>query len=440
MNRDWKNRYNFLTQGNKPAEAVECVLNALQDASNDNERFEILLQLATHYRVIGKNRIAIVFLRECMQFSLNFSQKCEFMNEISIVCFYAGDKEAAEYATQFCILQNGVPSFHRQQALSNQYYYLKPLSACKNSRREQLTIPTDFPFISSSACLGYHPDHSNKIVGIVRGVNYSFDDQFRYTVRDVRGHLVTQNYWCELDSETRQLQTCYSLPVIDNNSIPPIIRESTVHGFEDIRMCVIGDKLYALAIDWERCRNGNASILLCHLTQNESRKQYEITRAIPILYEDHLMQKNWTMFSKDNQLFVIYSHHPLVILQIDTESGEYTVVTNRPSVKYNLDQCRGSANPIRTPQDDGWWVLVHEVVQKDTRKYFHRFIHYNDSFEVVRVSKPFYFHHLFVEFSLSVFLNAGKDFITIVYSTKDNTTELLSVPCIEIDWLNPDKL
>lgn len=409
------------------SENVESLLHSLQDTNS--KRVETLRRLAHHFRSEAKNHVAMIFLREAFRICTTREDLHALMDELSIIGFYANERRAAKWANQFCILMPHIPPPTRRQALHNEHFYLDALCVDRRSH-QKLTVQMDEPYVPSNSCL-LHDTASDRVVGIVRGVNYSINDHFRYSIRDPEGHLRSTNYWCEIEPDGTVVN---SYPIrFQSEAVIRRLRSIHIHGLEDIRICFVGNQLYALAIDWEHCRHPNASMLLCHLNKDE-HDQYVITKAVPILYQDHLMQKNWVLFTRDQQLFAVYSHHPLVVLHIDPENGAHRVVTEKFHPTYVLDQLRGSANPIRNRTDDGWLVLTHEVIDLDTRKYVHRFVEYDEPFEqVTRISEPFFFCHLFIEFSLSMFRRANS--LTIVFSTRDNSLEWLHVNEDELPWL-----
>lgn len=132
----------------------------------------------------------------------------------------------------------------------------------------------------------------------------------------------------------------------------------------------------------------------------------------------------------------IYSHHPLTIVEIDKKTGHTWVILQRDS-GYDLSSIRGSSSPIQL-LDGSWLMIVHEVLFRDTRKYIHRFIWYNEDWSLKHVSLPFYFNELFVEFSLSIVFNDKDQMITVFYSTKDNSTEMITVPIKNVKWIPTD--
>ena len=75
-------------------------------------------------------------------------------------------------------------------------------------------------------------------------------------------------------------------------------------------------------------------------------------------------EKNWLPFVKNNELYAIYGYDPLIILKINRETGDCETVLNEEP-DHDFSKFRGSAAPIAF--DDGYLILVHEVVMKDQR-------------------------------------------------------------------------
>lgn len=83
-------------------------------------------------------------------------------------------------------------------------------------------------------------------------------------------------------------------------------------------------------------------------------------------------------------------------------------------------------------------MIVHEVVQKDTRKYYHRILKYSMNWDLVEISVPFFMKKFFVEFTLSCMIDEEKQEFIIPYSTRDNTTEILYINLQKILWIPHD--
>jgi glycosyltransferase involved in cell wall biosynthesis len=401
------------------------------------ERSETLYKICNYYRTKGKNHSSLLFLKKgisipypkhCSLFIEYHTYDYKFIEELSIIAYYVNRKNQGLVACQHLILDKKSSDYLRSSVLKNSFYYINKLLENKRTHKK-LILPTESPYISSSACF---VKDSKGFKGIVRSVNYSLDDKFVYSFRDDHNIVRTRNYWIEFNDG---IEVFYEIKDTTNK-----VRESHIKGLEDMRICFIGEKLYGLAVDWEHCKNNHPSILLTHFSRDEDHK-YVIDRAIPITYHDDICQKNWVLFNDNNKLYAVYSHHPLTILEIDPNTGDYKVIIEKYS-NYNLKDIRGSAIPVYIPSEtdlhpNGCWLfLIHEVMHRDTRKYFHRFLRYSHNWELLDISEPFYFNNFYVEFSLSIMFD--KNQIMIPYSTRDNTTELITVDYNDIPWLPRD--
>ena len=63
----------------------------------------------------------------------------------------------------------------------------------------------------------------------------------------------------------------------------------------------------------------------------------------------------------------------------------------------------------------------------------------DSEFNLLKMSEPFYFEHLFIEFSLSIMYNPLSNQLTIPYSYKDGQSFICTLPFDNIPWL-PDNI
>lgn len=403
-----------------------------------SQRSETLYKICNYYRNKGKNEASLIYIKsglgipypkDLVLFIEYSIYNYKFLEELSIIGYYVNRKKEGLLACQYILLNTNydIPENVRELAFSNNYFYINPIKSIGNVN---LNIETREPYISSSPCLIYDEKES-KYKGIVRAVNYSITNNFEYRIRHQNNTVCTINYWTEFDKNFNKIYQ-YEIETKTEK-----IRNSHINGFEDIRICMLDDKLYGLSIDWEHCQYHHPSILLTHFNLIEGK--YVINKVFPIKYKNNICQKNWTLFTENSKMYVLYSHHPLTILEINPEDGDYKVIKEEYS-NYNLKDIRGSANPIKIGNE--WLVLVHEVVHKNTRKYYHRFLKYSSDWNLIDISEPFYFKDFFVEFSLSIshlFIEKyNKSIINIFYSSRDNTSNVLSVDYSLINWLPRD--
>ena len=398
-------------------------------------RSETIYKICNYYREKGKNHLSLLYLKKGIEIPypkdlvlfLEYPiYEYKFLKELAIIGYYVDKKKEALIACQYLLLNKDIPNETRDETFSNNFFYIESLTNQPGFKSHNvLNVTPKKNFIQSNSCL---TNSKKGYKGVVRAVNYSINDRFEYNIRDDKGHVTTSNYWAEFDNNYN-IKMFYEIEYDINK-----VRESHIKGLEDIRICYMGDKLYGLSVDWEYGRNNHPSVSLLHFDFDEDRK-YIINNIIPITYNDNICQKNWTLYTENSKLYAIYSHHPLTILELNPENGEYIVIKEKYS-KYNLKDIRGSANPVKINNE--WLILVHEVVHKDTRKYYHRFLKYSEDWELLEVSIPFYFKNFFVEFSLSTIYNNETNDVMIVYSTRDNTTEIITYDYSKIEWIPHD--
>lgn len=411
-------------------------------------RVETLHRIIHHYRNTRNYHLAVLFLRtalkarypkDCILFIEHPIYEYKLIEELSIVAYYANLKREGAMACDYLkFLSNDVISSHaKNNTMINSFFYIHPIPS---SSHYNLIVPTRPPFISSGASL-FYSSSKNKVNGIVRAVNYSINDSFHYDIRDPNRTVRTENYWIEYDLKNNKIEDVYP---IENRSTTKKIREAHIKGFEDIRLCVHNNKLYGLAVDWEYGEKNHPSVVLLFFEKDE-KERYFIRNVRHITYQNTKCQKNWTLLSKDSKLYAVYSHHPFTLLELsvleahekeEKEEKEYTIDKIQYNTNgYDLSEIRGSASPIFIEQKKEWLFLVHEVIFKDTRKYYHRFLRYDQDWNLIGVSEPFYFKNFYIEFSLSILYDDEKDMVMIPYSTRDNSTEMVCADYKNIKWL-----
>lgn len=400
-------------------------------------RSETLWRAINYYRNISsKNRLAWMYLKTAINIDypadyLLFIEHNVYnymiMNEISIISYHVNKKTSGIMACQYLILENSIPRDVKDGAFSNNYFYLSKIDWDKHSVLNFPEINKDV-WKSSSACLSQIGHKGYR--GVVRAVNYSISDSFQYSIRDPNNTVRTKNFWIHMKDNNKDVKSCYEIICT-----APTIRNSHIQGLEDLRITYLTkDKIVGLSIDWERGLSHTASVVINHFTLTKEGK-YIIDKCVATSYKANECQKNWAPFSENGKLYAIYSHHPLTILELNVDTGKETVIIEKYS-KYDLSKIRGSSIPVK--YNDEWYIVVHEVVQKDTRKYYHRILKYSKDWGLLEISLPFFFQTLFVEFTLSAIIDAAAEEMIIPFSTRDNTTETVSIKLKNIAWVPKD--
>jgi len=395
-------------------------------------RSETLYRIINYFRNKAKNNIALSYLKTALKIGYPKDQvlfiehrvyNYKLIEELSIIGFYTKEMHNGFISCDIIMLDknNEIPSNIKQQCSNNIFFYMKKLTS---NPVKTIEFKIDEPYINSSLSLlknkkGYH--------GVVRAVNYSITKDFVYVIRDPNNHVRTKNYWIMMtDKDVKKYE-------ITTPCSPK--RESHIKGLEDLRICQIGKDVFGLCVSFEYGLKNHPSVCLCVFDKNDSG-QYYIKNILATDYQNEIVQKNWVPFTQDNKLFAIYSYSPFTLLEIDKKTGECKVVFKKESSKYNLSEIRGSASPVKI--NDCWYILTHQILNRDTRKYYHRFLKYSDNWELEDISLPFFFEELFIEFSLSISYHELKNEITIFFSKEDNSSKMVSICLFDISWLPKD--
>lgn len=386
-------------------------------------RSETLYRIIRFYRHIGKNEIACLFLQTALQIPYPKDQllfiehnvyQYQLLEELSICGFYTKMRKEGFHACNHLLFsKKNIPDIIKQQCKQNLSFYLQKLE----NEYKTISIDTEQPYISSSLAL---LPTKKGFEGVARAVNYSITKQFQYNIRDPKNHVKTKNYWIQMEQEFKQYELIEGPGCIKK-------RESNIQGLEDLRICKSNQTMYGLGITFEYGNHNHPSVCLCLFDKNDGN--YFVSSVLPTCYEENKVQKNWAPFF-DKNLYAIYSHDPLIILQIDTETGKSTVAIQKES-SLDLSDIRGSSSPVKI--NDDWIMMVHGVLQRDTRKYYHHFIMYDKDWNFKHISLPFYFEELFVEFCLSISVEENQ--ITIFYSKEDNESKMMQISYDKINWI-----
>jgi predicted GH43/DUF377 family glycosyl hydrolase len=194
---------------------------------------------------------------------------------------------------------------------------------------------------------------------------------------------------------------------------------SLVQGLEDCRIFQYENA------DWFTCttRDGNSSgvpqIVLCKLEQDG-----KISQFIPLIGPDiNRCEKNWLPLVKDQEIQLVYSSDPFVVFRPNLETGVCETVFSYQGDS-DFTRFRGSASPIEF--DDGYLMMTHEVsfLDDESRVYLHRFVFLSEDMQIKKVSLPFTFTHLGVEFCCGMTWSHSDDELVMTIGIEDRQAML----------------
>lgn len=393
-------------------EALKWYLDAFE---SDPTRAEPLEKIATYYRTHNQNYLAYLFAKQGKEISypkdhLLFIElptyQYRFDEELSIAAYYTPHREEGFEATNRLVINRQAPKHTKNWAYQNMVFYVhnipnttfKPLKFELPMVREDLHLPylaTNPSIIKTEE--GY--------AVICKTVNYTQKRAEIYTpidpsIKNIYGNVKTKSI---LLNYTKDFNLISQDEIIDNLSKKQrVSMESGICDIEDCRIFAT-DPLQFTCTVFDMTTESRVQIASCRATDTSISSSLDLEELTLLKGPDSTrVEKNWLPFIQNNTLHVIYSYDPFIIYSVDENTG-----ATKESVKYSPDydfsSFRGSAGPI--PFDDGYLAVVHEVVFKEGRIYLHRFLYLDQDFKVTKISKPFTYKHIGIEFCCGMTLD-----------------------------------
>lgn len=403
-------------------------------------RPEPLWGLARMYRLEGKNDLSRFFSKWGLEVLSSFNetlfyrefQPYYFDLELSITAYYTKYREEGQRALNRLLLNKNVPIEDKLSIQRNLLFYAFPIE-----KVEDRIIEVKMPLISPLSSETYHPmnpsisKNNEGYTVILRAVNYTQKDALEFFTQEEGGFFCTKNFLLKLDRNFSLIEQKEILP-------PEFITNSLsrVKGLEDCRIVTDEQNLWFSCSTSQTNYLGIPEISLCELNPSTAK----VESILPLkAFEKNRCEKNWLPFFSAEDLLFIYSFDPFIILQPDYETGN-CCIHKKTLPPYDLRMQRGSAGPI--PFENGYLVMSHEVVfvERNARKYLHRFLYFTKNYEIKKISDPFYFSHLGVEFCCSMTLSHDEKNLVIPYGYEDTEAHicLVSVKTVK-HLLNFDK-
>ncbi len=314
----------------------------------------------------------------------------QFDEELSIASYYTPFRQEGADAANRLILSRHTPDWLKDNAYSNLVFYAENLP-----NTEYQPIDIKLPRLREGLDEYYYPMNPSlqKTAGgyslICRAVNWS-QTGGKYRSRDPEDDKIrTKNFLVKYDTDFNLLSQKEILENLPRKKYP-----SQVQGLEDCRLIQVNSE------DWFICSSfdhkpGAICQTLCKLGGVAAADSINVYAFVPLDAQRSRCEKNWLPFCYQGQLCVVYFCDPFTVYQINKTSGECKIIKEY-TPPCDLSRFRGSAAPVEF--DDGYLMLVHEVVFKDQRCYLHRFVYLDQELNVKKLSKPFTFQHTGIEY------------------------------------------
>ncbi len=198
-------------------------------------------------------------------------------------------------------------------------------------------------------------------------------------------------------------------------------------GIEDIRLFHFRNCLFGAATTHHVTNGARASMILLSINDRYPNPYISDWRPIPSPGPDR-WEKNWMPFVKDEKIMLMYSVEPTRIL---SEDGVELSSTRFPDAASGLGaNLRGGSQII--PFEQGYLAIVHENDTTHGRKYFHRFIYFDQDVLPAALSDRFHFVVIGQEFVTGLCDSHEPDRLMVGYSLRDSKPWFGSVRKAEV--------
>ncbi len=304
--------------------------------------------------------------------------------ERSISFYYSGRRDEAAALTLRLAARRDVPAPLRAAARGNRRFAVEPLPAGILRAGPLVMDPT-------SLAPGYRATNPAVTAAqgglriVVRTVNYRIRGDGSY---DYPGFVGTRNLWGALDAS----DAAVGLRPIEP-AFPPD-DTGLVRGFEDARPVALptpeGTRLMAVANRGRPDDPRHRRMTLLELVEEE--KAVRIARIVDLDgVGDGRAQKNWMPVVVADQLLLVYSCDPTLVVRPDLDTGRCEVVreSDPPTA---CDDFRGGSQLVDVSALTGrpaWLAFTHGVLSEGPRRYYHTLVRFDRNLAIAAVSDPF---------------------------------------------------
>ena len=383
-------------------------------------RVEPLYDLAYRFRQEGKYELAAMFAswgivrsypKDDRLFIEDWIYRWGLQQELAITGYYSDRPHVKRVAGEACnalALDRGVPDEVRNLARENEYWYLSAAAELMPSfatRRVDFKPPVGWRAMNPSVTV-----HDGEIWVSQRCVNYELVDGEYRTPPDEP--ITSRNFMLRLHSGTLLMMS--EEEIGEPAGLPQ--KYDLVLGFEDPRLFTFDGKMYRIATV-RQCHPGG----LCQQVVEEIRGDY--FGFIPTARHE----KNWMPIEGSGKF--IYSCDPTRIIAMDGEQ----VAEWHPSIAAR--HFKGGSQAICFGR--GWLAIVHSVIQRSSteRCYTHRFVWFDDKYNMRRYSHPFYLNKKGIEFVAGLAYHPAGDKLLISYGVDDRESWIATVNPEEVSKL-----
>jgi tetratricopeptide (TPR) repeat protein len=388
------------------------------------DRLEGLCEIITHYRIISKHKIALMFYNladavlkkksntDGYLFLYKDVYTFKIYYEYTIIASWLGIRNIND---ELVVYLNNCTDSTIQNTFNNMKFYKDVLTPIKvinlDTKINILINHENTSLTSSSSCMIPHANKKGYILN-VRHVNYHITERGGYLNCDK--HIITINTCKELDNEfTFIKEKIFEEKVVNRRYV----------GIEDIKIFndVTTNKMLFIGTGFHI--NNKIGIVTGDYNVNENSL---VANELTSKFSSSDCEKNWVFAEFKNETHIIYKWNPLQICKLDESTNQIKLVEIRelPRIFNHVrgSSCGFSYNTKSEVHSIEIWFVGHLVSYEEPRHYYHIISVFNADMQLLRYSAPFKFEGDPIEYCLSLIVEDER--VLINYSTWDRTTRI----------------
>lgn len=385
-------------------------------------RAEPLHALAKHYREKGEQATSILFAEKGISiprpddklFIEDWVYAWGCREEYSIVGFYdPSTRDKAFKITNSLALDPTIPEHVRYGARSNMVFYLKPLSSfCPSYSDQEIEFEAEDGFTAMNPSVTARPDGNLEV--LVRTVNYKINEHGQYMIGPKScwdAPIETENWLLQLDAD---LMTRGATKVW---WIRPDPKFDKVIGLEDMRIFWVDGARQFIACVREQIESGMPQQFRGTLTSDSA---WVDAKDAVALSDGSTCEKNWLPWDRNRYVY-----------RLDRLDGPL-VFMERVERSLAVDNISGGSQWI--PFAGGMLSVVHEAIAHPShgkRIYQHRFAFASEDFQDLKLSLPFVFRDVQIEFAAGLAKHRDGNLV-ISFGERDAKAWLAKVDASEV--------
>lgn len=241
-----------------------------------------------------------------------------------------------------------------------------------------------------------------------RMVNYKLDEKAQFLLPSNAPYFQSSNKMLRLDIDL--------ITVTEEKMFDTVPQTTRYRGIEDIRILSHNSLLWYIGTV---CHD---SKLMMTLQKYDVHERLLPIRPIASPY-DRSMEKNWCMFSKGEDILIVYQWAPLEIGRI--KNGRLEMIHRHDYGWHFMTRLKGSSVGVLDETTGMLWFLVHFHSDDIPRQYYHMFVCMDIStYDILEISSPFLFEQASIQFGMGLVVEKHR--IIMTYTIFDTDARVAS--------------